>query len=341
MSAADSMPTFGTPPPLSAYELDRLEQIARNEAKLSELGLLSSKPLRCAPSRQSAPKRPRPPPTPKEPAAPVRRSARALAIEGAERERRERHAEATLTRGTAGSPVALVAQPRLRGEPSAAGLEPAEQAQLDASAGSSRSEAADLEALARLGVGNEVPGPATKASVMELASRGRCPKFSKCVPPYQARVRPPSYVHPSETWRSSPRLFLSRAASHACRYSGSIEWTNAIFLFVNVGGSDYSNLFSHNGRRMSWFAGGRQDKTTPVIRRLLGSNAPPRLLFCRRQGQGGASPYVYCGRLEYVQHYPDSHPLEVEWALADSDALGKSTLFQAMLAEAPHAATAG
>lgn len=125
------------------------------------------------------------------------------------------------------------------------------------------------------------------------------------------------------------------AARPACRYSGSIEWSNAIFLFVNVGGSDYSNLFSDSGRRMSWFAGSRQDKTTPLIRRLLGKSAPPRLLFCRRQGQDGASPYVYCGRVEYVQHYPDSHPLEVEWALADSAALGRSELFQELLAEAP------
>ncbi|KAJ1623713.1 hypothetical protein T492DRAFT_883091, partial [Pavlovales sp. CCMP2436] len=117
---------------------------------------------------------------------------------------------------------------------------------------------------------------------------------------------------------------------------GSIEWVNAIFLFVNVGGRDYSNLFSEGGRHMSWFAGGRQDIDTPIIIRLLGPDAPPLLLFCRRQGHGGPPlPYVYCGHVGYIRHFPESHPVEVEWRLADADVLAKSEHFQELLEGLP------
>ena len=170
-------------PPLSEYDMARLEQIARNEAKLSELGLLAARSLRAPRAAgEPAPKRPRLPRPARQPTEPARRSERALLAKAAEDARRERGEDASSALGSGGQATALARLSRDRGEPSGAGLGDGaatdrEPPQTD----SSRSQAADLEALERLGVGNEVPGPSTKASVMQLASRGRCPKFSKCV----------------------------------------------------------------------------------------------------------------------------------------------------------------
>lgn len=160
---------------LSQYEKERLEQIARNEAKLSELGLLSARQRHPAQARPPPPKRPRQHPAAKPPSQPVRRSERQTRAANAAEQTRSGPGEEAARAPAASSPPA-----RERGTPSGAGLGPAERLEREpVPVGSSRSEVADLEALARLGVGNEVPGPATKASVMELASRGRCPKFSK------------------------------------------------------------------------------------------------------------------------------------------------------------------
>ena len=38
------------------------------------------------------------------------------------------------------------------------------------------------------------------------------------------------------------------------RMSGIQEWVNAIFLFVNVEGDSYANLFLKAGEHMTWFA---------------------------------------------------------------------------------------
>jgi hypothetical protein len=315
---------------LSAYERSRLETIARNTAKLGELGLLNSQLGGAPPARRPpAPKRARPPAdaVARAPTAPTRRSERALGMQQvAESARADRSATADDTDASRAQPRGSA--PRDRGEPSIAGLRASPAVERDApTAGSSRSEKASVEALAQLGVGKEIPGPPTKASVMAFASDGRqCPKFSKCV---RARRSLAARARPSRHSRAD-------ACGSALRYSGSIEWKNAIFLFVNVGGTDYSNLFTDGGKRMSWFAGGRQDETTPLIRLLLGPKSPPRLLFCRLVGQGGPpSPYVYCGRVDYVRHYPRTSPLEVEWELADSGALRDSEAFQALLAAAP------
>lgn len=52
------------------------------------------------------------------------------------------------------------------------------------------------------------------------------------------------------------------------RMSGIQEWRNCVFLFVNVGGRDYDNVFLAEGRRMTWFAQKSQTTATPVIQRL-------------------------------------------------------------------------
>lgn len=44
-------------------------------------------------------------------------------------------------------------------------------------------------------------------------------------------------------------------ASHAkfSKYSGVVEWRNAVLLWVNVGGRDYANAFADGGQRMTWY----------------------------------------------------------------------------------------
>lgn len=54
------------------------------------------------------------------------------------------------------------------------------------------------------------------------------------------------------------------------KYTGLLEWSNCIFLWVNLdGGSGYDNCFSEEGRFITWFGGSRMYKETAVIQRML------------------------------------------------------------------------
>ncbi len=45
------------------------------------------------------------------------------------------------------------------------------------------------------------------------------------------------------------------------KYSGVLEWSNCIFLWVNLeGASGYDNNFSQDGRFVTWFGGSRMHK---------------------------------------------------------------------------------
>lgn len=142
--------------------------------------------------------------------------------------------------------------------------------------------------------------------------------------------------------------------------SGIAQWTNAIVLFVNVGGDDYDNVFAHSlsdvcgggggddppgAVYMTWFAQRSHSEESGVVRLLVGSRADdpgapaprkadPRpfvLLFCRLPQE----PYVYCGRLAYCAHgYVDESPcLRFVWRLADAKRLCEdSQPFRDMLA---------
>ncbi len=125
------------------------------------------------------------------------------------------------------------------------------------------------------------------------------------------------------------------SSSGACpsfnRMSGITEWANCVFLFVNVGGSDYENLlyFSRDSAPrvedlvaddsgaacavMTWFAQPRQDSNTPVLLRLQRSDTDSVVVFFRVVG---VSEYIFGGRLQYVlfsllycMTCPVSHPL--------------------------------
>ena len=59
-----------------------------------------------------------------------------------------------------------------------------------------------------------------KAAVMAMSNNGTAPKFSK--------------------------------------YSGVVEWHNAVYLWVNIGGkTGYHNAFTEEGRFMMWYGGSR------------------------------------------------------------------------------------
>jgi hypothetical protein len=115
------------------------------------------------------------------------------------------------------------------------------------------------------------------------------------------------------------RAVIALSSCGACpsfnRMSGITEWANCVFLFVNVGGSDYDNLmyFSHNSSPsvedlvaddagaacavMTWFAQPRQDASAPVLLRLQQSDMSPVLVFFRVVG---VPEYVFGGRLQCV-----------------------------------------
>eukprot|EP01084_Bolivina_argentea_P180216 311340_1 len=50
-----------------------------------------------------------------------------------------------------------------------------------------------------------------------------------------------------------------------------VEWSNAVFLWVNIDGKEYDNVFQQvdGEMRMTWFGGSRHRIDTPMIQRLL------------------------------------------------------------------------
>jgi hypothetical protein len=131
------------------------------------------------------------------------------------------------------------------------------------------------------------------------------------------------------------------------KYCGVQEWKNAIFLWVNLGGKDNSviNDFLCDGRQITWFGGSRMHDDSPVVHKLikLGQEATESfsviILWCRkyRPKIKTYSPYHCLGRLKYHSHIPESRPLSFVWSLLDYDALLEHTdpnvneIFQSMI----------
>lgn len=147
------------------------------------------------------------------------------------------------------------------------------------------------------------------------------------------------------------------------KYSGVQEWANdAIFLWVNVGKKDDTiiNEFLDGGRRVTWYGGSRMHDETPVIQKLIriGQSASSRsesaqksphhkinepnnrhnsnsstttdddpddgiVLWCRHYNSHTKTyhPYTCLGRLSYESHVPHSHPLKFIWKLRDYERL--------------------
>lgn len=119
------------------------------------------------------------------------------------------------------------------------------------------------------------------------------------------------------------------------KYCGVQEWKRGIFLWVNLGakGNEFVNDFLDGGRRMTWYGGSRMHEDSPVIQRLVSagrkalenpeqtSNAI--ILWCRQYQADKKTfgPYHCLGRLAYSSHEPGSMPVSFVWTLLDFDRL--------------------
>ena len=143
---------------------------------------------------------------------------------------------------------------------------------------------------------------------------------------------------------SSPNLprnyFVENDSVGFNKFSGVLQFQNAIVLWVNFSGKScsdsYENEFLENGREFTWFGGSKMTGDSPVIKRLAGSGEDI-ILWTRFCDGSKTSPYVCLGRLEYVSHDEEVHPVKFVWRLKDYEELvlkkegkkkGEKSLFQ-------------
>ena len=151
------------------------------------------------------------------------------------------------------------------------------------------------------------------------------------------------------------------------KYSGVQEWCNdTFFLWVNLGVRNDNviiNDFLDGGKSVTWFGGSRMHDESPVIKDLIRvgrrqqqqkqkeqqeidtqsretetgkpsststttmststSSFGGIVLWCRMYNEEKRTfgPYICMGRLGYVSHIPGSSPLSFVWNLLDYDAL--------------------
>jgi hypothetical protein len=131
------------------------------------------------------------------------------------------------------------------------------------------------------------------------------------------------------TTEEQDRLQGSRLSFN--KYCGVQEWRNSIFLWINLGNKDNNpvvNDFLEDAKQITWFGGSRMHDDSPVIHNLiqLGREATALssriVLWCRKYQKDTKkfTPYVCFGRLAYHSHVPESHPLAFVWNLLDYDA---------------------
>ena len=155
------------------------------------------------------------------------------------------------------------------------------------------------------------------------------------------------------------------------KYSGIAEWRNCIYVFVNVGGKDYDNVFMDGGERMTWFAQPRHTLESPVIRRCLSGHATKKKATTTKKknntqqtkdgGSGGGSggggggakkkggkvtpvylwlrfvggEYLNCGQVVPDEHDASRIPLRIVWRLTRFDELKENEQFKALVAGEP------
>jgi hypothetical protein len=122
------------------------------------------------------------------------------------------------------------------------------------------------------------------------------------------------------------------------KYSGVQEWgSGVLFLWVNIGNNDsVVNDFINGGKQITWFGGSRMHDESPVILNLIRigqqqaasqtstlSASSGIVLWCRRYQSKTKKfgSYVCLGRLAYHSHLPSSSPLSFVWNLLDHDKL--------------------
>ncbi|KAL1530144.1 hypothetical protein AB1Y20_001060 [Prymnesium parvum] len=310
---------------MSAYELQRAANMRANRQQLVSMGLDAPEDRAAVPTATSR-KRSRPPPSLHDESA-LRRSGRTRApvqhfgdmtrsdelllrsspaVRSAAGPLAQTNPHAAFLRASglrvseANAHASLGARSSIR--PSASVLAAAGRSERPpAEAGSTRSLKLEVASFVERCLGKSVEGPPTKLTVVQALTSKLSPRFSK--------------------------------------YSGSLEWANAIVLWVNIGGPDYNNNFLDDGARITWYASPRHSEDTPIVQRLVRSTRAPKstklaeqkddqvLLFCRLPGE----PYVCCGRLTYESHNPDVHPIKFVWKLDDIESLRKSAAFREIL----------
>ena len=296
-SIAEMATSIAAGPSLTAYELERLENIRQNNLRLQELGLDAPPPSRAGASVRAPPKRKRPALSTEEPVE-RRRSLRqrvATVIYSDETPLPQTHSRAQPVERSRPyeAPEDDDQEDGAARESTAVQTDVAERPPPDA--GSARAIELSVDAIMERHLGKPVSSTFTKAAAVEAITGRKKVSFSK--------------------------------------YSGTLEWRNAILLWVNIGGADYRNVFFDGGARMTWYASPTNHEGTPVVRRLLaGKDAV--LLFCRLQQEGSSEPYVCCGRLAYVSHDQSRQPLKFVWSLRDLEMLRKSADFRELLAAA-------
>jgi len=65
-----------------------------------------------------------------------------------------------------------------------------------------------------------------------------------------------------ETGKAAVMLLANyrRTVPRFNKYPGAVEWANCVFLWINIGGSQYTNAFSAEGRHMIWYGGSKMHK---------------------------------------------------------------------------------
>lgn len=156
------------------------------------------------------------------------------------------------------------------------------------------------------GLGTYIGETSTKAAVMAVANHGTIPSFSK--------------------------------------YSGTVEWKNAIFLWINyrAPSNEVQNEFSRGGRCINWFGGSQVYADSPIIQKLIEysdatpcavdsevtlSGSPCVVLFLRCPKE----KYICLGRVKYEAHDLDVHPVQFIWSFVDFGRLASRIEFQELL----------
>jgi hypothetical protein len=311
------------PEETNSYVELREAKIARNEARLRELGLLSfsSQSKQCvspAPSSKARLSTANSSP-PAATRAPARRSKR---LQDLSLVSGENSAEEAVT----GNEVASKSPPKRRRVSAAVVSPPPEAAPLTQPISfSSIARARDVSIhVGTLLFGNSESSGGTLGR--RMASHGK------------AWVMMESYRR-----AATPVGVSSPSGISFNKYSGVQEFgNNVMFLWVNFRNSNcddscsHQNEFLKNGRHMTWFGGSRMHEQSPAIQRLLeiGQLSPANtgsdqqggvVLWGRQQlaapGSDKFTPYVCYGRLKYVSHLSHSSPLAFVWELLDYDAL--------------------
>ena len=119
------------------------------------------------------------------------------------------------------------------------------------------------------------------------------------------------------------------------KYCGVQDWGGSVlFLWVNLGvkNAEVVNDFLDGGRQITWFGGSRMHDESPIIQQLLRvgmqatiSKSSGIVLWCRtyRTETKGFGPYTCLGRLAYQSHVVGSSPLSFVWNLLDFERLNE------------------